>query len=86
VKVRYTPGSFHKRLEQSNFQKLNRQAVMRNRAAVAAAGDQVFNAISSASQSKSELVAEQVLMRVQANAEAKSAESMSLGALANVQV
>jgi hypothetical protein len=53
---------------------------------VAGAGDQVFNAIATASQSKSELVAEQVLIRVKAEAEAKSAEPLSLGALANVQV
>ncbi|HEY7459057.1 MAG TPA: hypothetical protein VH765_09910 [Xanthobacteraceae bacterium] len=86
MKVGYTPGSFHKRLEQSNFQKFNRHAVMRHRSAVAGAGDQVFNAIATASQSKSELVAEQVLIRVKAEAEAKSAEPLSLGALANVQV
>ncbi|MEX0590836.1 MAG: hypothetical protein WD207_07090 [Xanthobacteraceae bacterium] len=81
----YTPGSFSKRLEQTNMAKLNRQAVRRYRAAVAGAGTQLFNTTASASQSKSELVAEQVLVRVQADAQAKLAASVNLGALANVQ-
>lgn len=81
----YTPGSFSKRLEQSNMKKLNRQAVSRYRAAIASAGTQFFNATVTESQGKSELVAENVLTRVQAEARAKASSAVSLGTLANVQ-
>jgi hypothetical protein len=81
----YTPGSFSKRLEQSNMKKLNRQAVERYRSAIASAGTQFFNATALESQGKSELVAEQVLIRVQADAKSKATSSFNLGSLANVQ-
>jgi hypothetical protein len=81
----YTPGSFSKRLDQSNMKKLNRQTISRYRAAVASAGTQFFNATVAESQGKSELVAENVLTRVRAEAQAKASSATSLGTLANVQ-
>jgi hypothetical protein len=81
----YTPGSFSKRLEQSNFKKLNREAVQRYRAAAASAGAQFFETTAAASQSRSELIAEQVLLRVQADAKVKSATTRNLGSLVSVQ-
>lgn len=83
MKVGYTPGSFYKRAQQTNMQKLNRQAVERYRSAVANAGSQLFSANAEASQGKSELIAEQVLLRVQSQAETASAAAPGLGALLN---
>jgi hypothetical protein len=68
------------------MQKLNRQAVTRYRAAVASAGSLMFDATASASQGRSELIAEQVLLRVQADAKTQAANSLNLGALVNTSV
>ena len=83
MKVGYTPGSFYKRAQQTNMQKLNRQAVKRYRAAVQIAGSQLFTAPATESQGKSELAAQELLMRVQADAKARSAVTQNLGALLN---
>lgn len=84
--VRYAPGSLYKRFHLTNFQKMNRNAVRAYKDAVAAAGPLMFNATLTQSQGLSELAAQQLLVRVQQEAQAKSASITNLGALMNKSV
>ena len=83
---RYTPGSLYERSKQiglidpgSNMKKANRQAVQKLRGELSSSGTTIYNAIAEQGQGKSELVTQQVLLRVQEEAKAKLAETTSLG-------
>src|SRR5215510_13171100 len=82
----YTPGSLYKRSQQiglidpgSKMKKANRQAVQKLRGDLSNSGPTIFNAIAEQSQGKSELVTQQLMLRVQEQAKAKIAETTSLG-------
>jgi hypothetical protein len=81
-KFGYTPGSFYKRFQQSNMRKMNRQAVESYASAASGAVPLLFEAKSAESQGKSELVAQQLLGRIQAETQAKQAAASGLGAFA----
>jgi hypothetical protein len=89
----YTPGSIYKRSKQlglinpnSNLKQANRRTVEKNAAAVLNSSATVFNALAEQSQGKSELVTQQLLLRVQEEAKAKSENLTGLGALMNEEV
>jgi hypothetical protein len=86
----YTPGSIYQRSKQlglinpnSNLKQANRRTVENNAAAVVSSSATIFNAISEQTQGKSELVTQQLLLRVQEEAKAKSENLAGLGALMN---
>ena len=86
----YTPGSIYQRSKQlgpinpnSTLKKANRQ---KNAAAVLNSSATIFNALAEQSQGKSELVTQQLLLRVQEEAKAKSENLTGLGALMNEEV
>lgn len=81
TKVDYTPGSFYQCFRLTNLQKMNRNAVRIYDDVVATAGPLMFNATLTQSQGLSELAAEQLLARVQQEADAKSTAATSLGNL-----
>jgi hypothetical protein len=78
--VGYVPGSRYKRLQQSNMQKMNRAAVEAYNSAFNSGGTLVFDKLSAANTSRAEQIAEQVVVRIQSEAQAKLA-SYSLGDL-----
>jgi len=82
----YTPGSLYKRSKQiglidpgSKMKKANRQTIEKLRGDISNSGSTMFNAIAEQSQGKSELVTQQLMLRVQEQAKAKIAETTSLG-------
>ena len=85
MNIGYTPGSFYKRFHapQTNMQKMNRQAMLALENAIASAGSLMFDAPLVESQGRSELAAEQLLLRVQEDAKAQAASPTGLGALLN---
>jgi hypothetical protein len=89
----YTPGSIYQRSKQlglinpnSTLKKANRRTVEKNAAAVLNSSATIFNALAEQSQGKSELVTQQLLLRVQEEAKAKSENLTGLGALMNEEV
>ena len=89
----YTPGSIYKRSQQlglikpnSNLKQANRRTVEKNAAAVLNSSTTIFNAFAEQAQGKSELVTQQLLLRVQEEAKAKSESLTGLGALMNEEV
>jgi hypothetical protein len=87
----YSSGSLYKRhgirsvQQQGNMQKMNREAVSNYNASFVSGGSVMFDANFTESQGKSELVAQQLLQRVQAAAQAASQNSsrINLGSLVN---
>lgn len=87
----YSSGSLYKRhgirsvQQQGNMQKMNREAVSGYNASFVSGGSLMFDANFLESQGKSELVAEQLLKRVQAAAQALSqnASRINIGSLVN---
>lgn len=85
MKVVRTPGSLYKRFAFTNMQKMNRSAVENYSSAFRSGGMRMFEATASASIGRSELVAKQVIKRIQSEAQAKIA-NYRLGKLANRSV
>jgi hypothetical protein len=87
----YSSGSLYKRhgirsvQQQGNLQKMNREAASGYNASFVSGGSVMFDAYFTESQGKSELVAEQLLKRVQAAAQALSqnASRINIGSLVN---